>query len=189
MPCSTAKLRCRASRLEGKHSRTTTAAEVSAIEAYLDPRVHYPARQGLFKLRHCDRRILMAALLLTSKWRIIKLGRVQLAREQEQDTRSPSGRGSEWSQSYGAPPRTPSIPAKLKELLQPQQLEAGSCAGDCRGSASDQAQLWRRSPDSLPCLWSRLPSAASPLSSATVVRFVSELPGLATTLEVTLSWD
>jgi hypothetical protein len=62
-------------------------------------------------------------------------------------TRSPSGRGSEWSQSYGH--GTLSIPCKAERALaatlhsnwrRSHALEIG----DRRGSASDQAQVWRR---------------------------------------------
>jgi len=209
VPCSTAKLRCP----EGKkHFRTTTAAEVSPIEAYLDPRVHYPAR-GRVSSR-CDIATSRqknldgghAAQCSRRNGGIIKLGRVQLAREQDTvldfvHDRLQAGAPSGPNLTGTGPCRSP---AKLKELLQPHCTAIGGGLMRWRLEIAAEVQATRRnlrcgeeSPESrlqtLPyfiiTVWRLPPSAFSPLSSPAVVRSISELPGLATTLEATLSWD
>jgi hypothetical protein len=130
------------------------------------------------RLRHCDDKTRSAALLLTLEIAgIIKLGRVQLAGQQE--TRL------QFLQGFRVAPnllisavKAVTPPVELRGLIKPQQFAPVSCTGDCRGRVSHYSVESRLS--RLCSILMEPPTlcAARTLSSATVIRVVSDVQGL-----------
>jgi len=161
----------RASRLEGKNFKTSISAEVSTMEAYLDPQSAFSALRRLvfskdatLRQQQCSTRSPPCSADSTSAG-IIKLGRVQLAGQQ--DSRLDflqAVRVVEFLVLHCAGGDTP---CEAERQGTATAIGGKSVAtGDCHGRRSHHRRRHRAVPtlQTAPYLWSRLPTpcAAGP---------------------------